>query len=115
MQDEKYYVISESMLAELISAEARLNSLEGGGVDNWEWYGESLKDGFEAYQEDLTEALIGYNPNDCDNWYDLALMEIEYLIDKNRIKIAKDEGMLKVLRTILNEMENAIDEYLLQN
>ena len=35
--------VSEKRLKELERAEAKLNALEVGGVDNWEWYGESLK------------------------------------------------------------------------
>lgn len=36
--------ITAQRLKELERAEAKLNALEAGGVDNWEWYGESLKD-----------------------------------------------------------------------
>lgn len=36
--------ISAQRLKELERAEAKLNALEAGGVDNWEWYGESLKE-----------------------------------------------------------------------
>ena len=35
--------ISAKRLKELERAEAKLSALEAGGVDNWEWYGESLK------------------------------------------------------------------------
>jgi len=35
---------SKQRLKELERAEAKLNALEAGGVDNWEWYGESLKE-----------------------------------------------------------------------
>ena len=35
---------SAQRLKELERAEAKLNALEAGGVDNWEWYGESLKE-----------------------------------------------------------------------
>lgn len=34
---------------------AKLDALEAGGVDNWEWYGESLKDWF-AENEKIEQA-----------------------------------------------------------
>lgn len=36
--------ISEKRLKELERAAAKLQALENGGVDNWEWYSESLKE-----------------------------------------------------------------------
>ena len=38
----KSNIVSDKRLKELERAEAKLNALEAGGVDNWEWYGESL-------------------------------------------------------------------------
>ena len=38
----RYYLIEEGRLKQLLESEARLDALEWGGVDNWEWYGESL-------------------------------------------------------------------------
>ena len=37
---------------ELIKAEKTLSALEAGGVDNWEWYYESLKDGGLIEEDD---------------------------------------------------------------
>lgn len=34
--------VAESRLAELLREECKLQALEAGGVDNWEWYDESL-------------------------------------------------------------------------
>ena len=36
--------ITKARLLELERAAAKLNALEAGGVDNWEWYDEALKD-----------------------------------------------------------------------
>lgn len=47
----KYYIIEESRLKELLEIEARLAALEYGGVDNWEWYGESLSHYLDEYCE----------------------------------------------------------------
>lgn len=35
--------ISEERYSELLDSEKKLNALEAGGVDNWEWYSESLQ------------------------------------------------------------------------
>lgn len=36
--------IEEAELKKLQRAAAKLDALEAGGVDNWEWFGESLKE-----------------------------------------------------------------------
>ncbi len=36
--------ISAKRLKELERAQAKLQALENGGVDNWEWYHDALKD-----------------------------------------------------------------------
>ena len=45
--------IAKKRLKTLEMAEAKLNALEAGGVDNWEFYGESLKEYYLA--NDLEE------------------------------------------------------------
>lgn len=51
------YLVDESRLAELIREEQKLKLLENGGVDNWEWYEDSLNpnngiiDGDTTYKE----------------------------------------------------------------
>lgn len=51
--------INANYLAELEKANRKLKALEQGGVDNWEWYGESLKHFFkeEAQEEILDDAV----------------------------------------------------------
>lgn len=44
--------IEEKRLEELEDIEIKMNALEAGGVDNWEWYGESLK----SYHEQKEKA-----------------------------------------------------------
>lgn len=39
---EKFYVLSENALKLLLQYKAKLYALESGGVDNWDWYGESI-------------------------------------------------------------------------
>ena len=40
----KYYIVEEHLLKELWINDLKLAALESGGVDNWEWYGESIND-----------------------------------------------------------------------
>lgn len=42
MKDKKIIIISLEEYYELKKKEMTLDLLEQGGVDNWEWYGESL-------------------------------------------------------------------------
>lgn len=37
-------IINAKELAELLTAAHILSALTAGGVDNWEWYGQSLRD-----------------------------------------------------------------------
>jgi hypothetical protein len=43
--------ISINEYEDLLKSEAKLRLLEEGGVDNWEWYGESLEGLDEEYDE----------------------------------------------------------------
>lgn len=54
--------ITKQRLKDLEDCEAKLGALEMGGVDNWEWYGESLKGYFKEKElaegmEDLVEEI----------------------------------------------------------
>ena len=37
--------LTEERYKELLDSEKKLQCLEAGGVDNWEWYSESLEEG----------------------------------------------------------------------
>lgn len=41
---ERKYEIKENRLVKLLAAELELNALNCGGVDNWEWCGDSISD-----------------------------------------------------------------------
>lgn len=41
------YIITEKALIDLLASAYKLEALEFGGVNNWEWYYESLKDYFD--------------------------------------------------------------------
>lgn len=40
----KRYILTEEPSEKLLTAELRLAALESGGVDNWDWYGEPIRD-----------------------------------------------------------------------
>lgn len=50
-----YYTVSEKRLKELILAELNLAALEQGGVDNWEWYGDSVSDFLNRLSEEYEQ------------------------------------------------------------
>lgn len=56
----KKYIVTEGRLKDLLFTEQLLNALLNGGVDNWEWYCESINK-FEKengiYIDDVSEAL----------------------------------------------------------
>lgn len=60
---EKKYIVSENDLIKLLKAEAVLNALEAGGVDNWDWYGKSINEslngtGYETVEEFVEDELL---------------------------------------------------------
>jgi hypothetical protein len=46
---DEIYLVPRAELLELLEARYRLAALECGGVDNWEWCGESLHDYLKDY------------------------------------------------------------------
>lgn len=49
--------ITKKAYIELRFAEVRLNRLHNGGVDNWDWYDDSLNPEGEESLEDIYEAI----------------------------------------------------------
>ena len=53
----EYITITRKKYAQLIQRNDMLSGLESGGVDNWTWYSESLKDyNCKYYPEDFDDA-----------------------------------------------------------
>ena len=61
---EKYYIIEEKELIDLLKSYYKLVALESGGVDNWEWSGASIGDFIDGY---IRENNIVFNDED-DEW-----------------------------------------------
>ena len=68
------YKVSKEQLLELLECQARYYALEGGGVDNWVWYGESLSNYIKDYIE---ENDIDISPNEL-TIADIAEHSLEY-------------------------------------
>ena len=63
---EKIYIVYENELKELIHDSLKLMALENGGVDNWEWYDDSLnnflnRSGEEDFYEMAEKELSNYD------------------------------------------------------
>lgn len=57
---EQLYVLTESDLRRLVEAEAVLNALEAGGVDNWDWYGDSINDALNGTGYETVSDFVEY-------------------------------------------------------
>ena len=49
---EEFYLVKKSKLVSLVAAYYKLVVLENSGVDNWEWYGDSLESYLDAVREE---------------------------------------------------------------
>lgn len=56
---EELMTISLKRYRELLDSEKKLNALEAGGVDNWEWYSESLQEHGYFDEEESEEDIYG--------------------------------------------------------
>ena len=62
---KEYYLIEEHELQDMLYDYHKLAALEYGGVDNWEWYGESRVDYLdfckvESFDDLVAEEMRGY-------------------------------------------------------
>ena len=86
----KKYIVSENKLRQLLKDEIKLEALEHGGVDNWEWYGDSIQDYLKECNVEEIEDLIEkeleiysevkpYTPIDLEKFYIVSgIMEDGY-------------------------------------
>lgn len=49
---EEKILVSKEYYAYLLDRDAKLNALEIGGVDNWEWYGEAMSEFYNEPEKD---------------------------------------------------------------
>lgn len=68
-----YCLVPKDELKDLLYDSLKLQALECGGVDNWSWYGDSVRDFIDA-------AKVDYNvPEDDDDFDidDMAAVDVE--------------------------------------
>ena len=61
--NETMYMISESELKDLLTSHYTLKALNRGGVNNWEWHGESIGNFIEGWLRSM-EATFGCDMSD---------------------------------------------------
>lgn len=66
MENKVLYLLTYEELHSLLVDQATLYALENGGVDNWEWYGVSVQDYLNSFNE---------NPKDLDEVADIAIKD----------------------------------------
>ena len=64
---EELYLVKKSTLIDLIAGYYKLVALENSGVDNWDWYEESLQSWIEAVREDPSYQL---STNDAEEAFE---------------------------------------------
>lgn len=64
---EELYLVKKSTLIDLIAGYYKLVALENSGVDNWDWYEESLQSWIEAVREDPSLQL---STNDAEEVFE---------------------------------------------
>lgn len=62
-----YCLVPKDELKELLYDSLKLQALDCGGVDNWEWFGASIEDFIDA-------AKVDYNVPEDDNDFDISDM-----------------------------------------
>lgn len=62
-----YCLVPKDELKDLLYDSLRLQALDCGGVDNWDWYGASIRDFIEAAKAD-------YNVPEDDDDFDISDM-----------------------------------------
>lgn len=71
-------IISEQEYENLFYTKCTLDALEAGGIDNWEWYGESFSQDLEYWNDEHSEEQYKY-------WEDMA----DAIVEKAKKQTAK--------------------------
>lgn len=65
---EKWYKVSASELRELIRDSLTFCALEAGGVDNWEWYSDSIHEFLSSNREEGIEDIYDIADKELQNY-----------------------------------------------
>ena len=66
MLNNDMILIPRETLFDLICDSNTLAALEIGGVDNWDWYGYSIREYVDAWKRDNPHSWAGIDPEDID-------------------------------------------------
>lgn len=98
---KNYYLVEENKLKNLLSDAAMLHALTSGGVDNWEWCGESCQDFVKAYIQE-NDIHFEDDENEMGFWFgDIGEIELE-----NYPAIMLDLDDLRTSRFMSMELSN---------
>lgn len=82
----RYYKINETMLHTLLRDSIELSYLNEGGVDNWQWYGESIGDGINEWIDEHHDIVNTWDDDDPrhEDFFidDIAQIEIDIYYKK---------------------------------
>lgn len=74
---KKYYLVEENNLKNLLAESAQLHALDGGGVGDWEWCGESCQDFIKTYIQE-NDIHFEDNEDEMDFWFEnIGEIELE--------------------------------------
>ena len=80
--DNEYYKISKKRLLKLLEADAKLEALKNGGVDNWEQSGASMEDYLLSYIQEIHPDMEDDDKDDF--WFDSIAEERLKNYEKSR-------------------------------
>ena len=94
--------ITKERLQQLEQAESKLNALEIGGVDNWEWYGEAMEELEKANQaeQDITDLFDDIETVLCGGAYEVSERGAGVAFNEDVVDEAKE-----LLKTYLKSLK----------
>ena len=110
--------ITKAEYERLLDRDEKLTALEEGGVDNWEWYEESLKDYYQRQEEDERREEI---ENEISEKFEQMISDLEKGIyepsesgagacfDEEAVKKAK-EAVIDMIMSCTSENEDDEDD-----
>ena len=98
---KKYYLVEEDKLKYLLHDALMLYALDCGGVDNWEWYGESTGDFLKNY---IKENNIQFE--DPDDEFDFCFEDIADREINDFLVVSVDLEDLKTPHSCSMELSN---------
>lgn len=109
----KKILITKAEYERLLDRDEKLTALEEGGVDNWEWYEESLKDYYQRQEEDerreeiedkISEKFDEMISDLEKSIYGPSILGTDFCFDEEAVKKAK-ETIIDMIMSCTSETE----------